>query len=98
MVTTACESHDQQTEPVDLWTTQTRCPQPHTRNNSTRAEQSEKCVTHVAGQKCYPCPRSLIDLNGRDFFDLAVLDHQYAIGAADQRRPVRDHHTRDGQN
>src|SRR6266849_5611491 len=46
--------------PVDVWTTQARCPQVHRPNNNRRkAEQNEKCVTHVVGQNCYPCPRLL---------------------------------------
>src|SRR5437016_10550878 len=52
---TVCESPN--VEPVDAWTTQARCPQAHRRSNNNRPEQNEKCVTHVAGQSCYPCPR-----------------------------------------
>src|SRR2546428_6336788 len=56
MAATACESPN--AEPVDMWTTQGRCPHAH-RLNSSRPEQNEKCVTHVAGQNCHPCPRLL---------------------------------------
>src|SRR3954462_14772624 len=52
---TVCKSPS--AEPVDVWTTQARCPQAHRRSNNNRPEQNEKCVTHVAGQNCYPCPR-----------------------------------------
>src|SRR3954451_11799445 len=48
--------------PVDLWPTRRRVAhRVHRLNNSSssRAEQNEKCVTHVAGQNCYPCPRLL---------------------------------------
>src|SRR5215217_8970763 len=46
--------------PVDLWTTRRRVAhRVHRRSSSSRPEQNEKCVTHVAGQKCYPCPRLL---------------------------------------
>jgi putative transposase len=45
---------------VDLWTTQARCPQAHSiSSNNSRPEQNGKCVTHVSGQNCYPCPRLL---------------------------------------
>src|SRR6516225_6162141 len=40
-----------------MWTTQGRCPQAHRFSNRNRAEQNEKCVTHVVGQKCYPYSR-----------------------------------------
>src|SRR5258705_13224588 len=53
---TICESPN--VKPVDVRTTQARCPQAHRRNNN-RPEQNKKCVTHVAGQNCYPCPRLL---------------------------------------
>src|SRR5262249_17805473 len=59
MTAIACKSPNPNAEPVDVWTTQARCPQAHRFSNSNRAEQNEKCVTHVAGQNCYPCPRLL---------------------------------------
>src|SRR6266545_2826710 len=64
---TVCKSPS--AEPVDVWTTQARCPQAHRRSNNNRPEQNEKCVTHVAGQICYPCPRlhSEGDLDPRSF-------------------------------
>src|SRR5436190_12314982 len=48
--------------PVDLWTTRSRVAHrvhSSSNNSSSRAEQNEKCVTHVSGQNCYPCPRLL---------------------------------------
>src|SRR5258707_14195632 len=54
---TICESPN--VKPVDVRTTQARCPQAHRRSNNNRPEQNKKCVTHVAGQNCYPCPRLL---------------------------------------
>src|SRR5436190_1268715 len=51
---------NRKSQPVDMWTTQVRCPHAHRLNNNrskTRAEKKEKCVTHVVGQKCYPCRR-----------------------------------------
>src|ERR1700719_1111833 len=68
IVTTVCASPSR---PVDVWRTQGGSPQVHRPNNSSknrssnrnskrsRPEQNEKCVTHVAGQKCYPCRRLL---------------------------------------
>src|SRR6266576_3240590 len=43
---TICESPN--VKPVDVRTTQARCPQAHRRNNN-RPEQNKKCVTHVPG-------------------------------------------------
>src|SRR5580700_6808577 len=48
-----------------MWTTlKKRCPHANrpnnknnNKNNNRRAEQNKKCVTHVIGQKCYPCRR-----------------------------------------
>src|SRR5262245_58802642 len=89
MTAIACKSPN--AEPVDVWTTQARCPQAHRFSNSNRTEQNEKCVTHVAGQNCYPCPRLLtrrariesvlitkvcVDMNGTCF-------------SGDASRPVR---------
>src|SRR5437868_1399755 len=51
----ACASRNE--NPVDMWTTQARCPQVHRFNNRNRAKQTEKHVTHVRGQKCHPCSR-----------------------------------------
>src|ERR1043166_1466389 len=48
-------------QPVDLWTTLRVAHKAHSRNNSSNsAEQNGKCVTHVAGLKCYLCRRLLI--------------------------------------
>src|SRR6266704_5391779 len=58
MAAIVCAS--QSARPVDLWRTLTGSPQAHRPNNSnSRAEQNEKCVTHVAGQNCHPCSRLL---------------------------------------
>src|ERR1051326_9505813 len=47
-------------QPVDLWTTLRVAHKAHSRNNSSNsAEQNGKCVTHVAGLKCYLCRRLL---------------------------------------
>jgi len=51
---------------VDLWTTLRVAHRVHSRNSSSnRAEQNEKCVTHVAGLKCYLCRRLLMRGFGR---------------------------------
>ena len=42
---------------MDLWTTQSVAHRVHSRNNNSRPEHRGNCVTHVAGQKCHPCPR-----------------------------------------
>ena len=42
---------------MDMWTTQGRCPQAHRFSKRNRAEQNEKCVTRVVGQKCHLCSR-----------------------------------------
>src|ERR1700722_19609711 len=66
--TTVCVSPRR---PVDVWRTQGGSPQVHRPKNSnknrknnsndksSRPEQNEKCVTYVAGQKCYLCFRLL---------------------------------------
>ena len=46
------------TAPVDVWTTQERCPQAH-RSNNNRPEQNRNCVTYVVGLNCYLCRRLL---------------------------------------
>src|ERR1700731_1556797 len=67
IVTTVCASPS---GPVDVWRTQGGSPQVHRPNSSknrsnnrnskrSRPEQNEKCVTYVAGQKCYRCRRLL---------------------------------------
>src|SRR5271169_3924783 len=56
--TTVCAN--QNPTPVDLWTTLRVANRVHRRNsNSSRAEQNQKCVTHVPGQNCYLCRRLL---------------------------------------
>src|SRR5262249_1515589 len=58
MAATVCANPS--AKPVDLWTTRRRVAhRVHRHNNSSRPEQTEKCVTHVPGQNCYPCPRLL---------------------------------------
>src|SRR5262245_2456127 len=58
MAATVCANPS--AKPVDLWTTRRRVAHSvHRHNNSSRPEQNEKCVTHVPGQNCYPCPRLL---------------------------------------
>ena len=43
---------------MDLWTTLRVAHRVHSRHNHSRPrEHRENCVTHVVGQKCYPCPR-----------------------------------------
>src|SRR5271169_5580679 len=56
--TTVCAN--QNPTPVDLWTTLRVAHRVHRRtSNSSRAEQNQKCVTHVPGQNCYLCRRLL---------------------------------------
>src|SRR5690349_22312177 len=43
---------------VDLRTTLCVAHRVHSPNNN-RPERNENCVTHVVGQKCYPCSRLL---------------------------------------
>src|SRR5579871_6348006 len=55
-------------QPVDLWTTLRVAHKAHSRNNSSNsAEQNGKCVTHVAGLKCYLCRRLLRGEGARKF-------------------------------
>ena len=52
---------------MDLWTTQRVAHRVHSRNNNSRPEHRENCVTHVVGQKCHPCPRLHTDFaDGRN--------------------------------
>src|SRR5690242_7768842 len=45
---------------VDLRTTLCVAHRVHSpNNNNNRPERNENCVTHVVGQKCYPCSRLL---------------------------------------
>ena len=45
--------------PVDMWTTRRGVAHRDHRHSNSRPERNEKCVTHVVGQNCYPCPRLL---------------------------------------